>query len=76
MAAAPREDHAPNRGSEGFEEEIRKGLADRRGYTKDFLFTNQLRGFTVLNPGLCLPSSSEVGTAVWGKDPVHPLQEG
>jgi hypothetical protein len=71
-----REDHAPNRGSEGFEEEIRRGLADRRGFIKDFLFTNQLRRFTVLNPGLCLPSSGEGGTAVWGKDPVHPLQEG
>jgi hypothetical protein len=70
-----REDHAPNRGSDGFKEEIRKGLADRRGYIKDFLFTNQLRGFTVLNPGLCLPSSGEGGAAVWEKDPVHLLQE-
>jgi hypothetical protein len=71
-----REDHAPNRGSEGFEEEIRKGLADRRGYIKDFLFTNQIRGFVVLNPGLCLPSTGEEGEKVWGQDPVHPLQEG
>jgi hypothetical protein len=47
-----------------------------RGYIKDFLFTNQLRGFTVLNPGLCLLSSGEEGEKVWGKDPVHPLQEG
>jgi hypothetical protein len=71
-----REDHAPNRASDGFEEELRKGLADRRGFIKDFLFTNQIRGFAVLNPGLCLPSSGEEGEKVWGKDPVHPLQEG
>jgi uncharacterized membrane protein YgcG len=71
-----REDHAPNRGSEGFEKEIRKGLADRRGFIKDFLFTNQIRGFAVLNPGLCLPISGEDGEKVWGQDPVHPLQEG
>ncbi len=30
----------------------------------------------MLNPGLCLPSSGEEGEKVWGKDPVHPLQEG
>jgi hypothetical protein len=62
--------------SNGFEEEIRKGLADRMGIIKDFLFTDQLRWFTVLNPGLFLRSSGEGGATVWGKDPVHPLQEG
>jgi hypothetical protein len=34
------------------------------------------QGTVMLNPGLCLPSSGEEGEKVWGKDPVHPLQEG
>jgi hypothetical protein len=47
-----RPDHAPNRLEEGFEEQLRKGLVECRGYFKDFLFTSGLRGFSILNPGL------------------------
>ncbi len=69
-------DHAPNRLEESFEEQLRKGLIECRGYLKDFLFTSGLRGFTILNPGLCLPALDENGSAVWGLDPVHPLKKG
>jgi hypothetical protein len=73
-----RPDHAPNRLEEGFEEQLRKGLVECRGYFKDFLFTSSLRGFTILNPGLCLPATDEDGAVMmlWGLDPVHPLKEG
>jgi hypothetical protein len=73
-----RSDHAPNRFDEGFEDQLRKGLVDCRGYFKDFLFTSGLRGFSILNPGLCLPAKDEDGAVMmlWGLDPVHPLKEG
>jgi hypothetical protein len=34
-----RPDHAPNRLEEGFEDQLKKGLVECRGYFKDFLFT-------------------------------------
>jgi hypothetical protein len=73
-----RPDHAPNRLDEGFEEQLKKGLVECRGYFKDFLFTSGLRGFSILNPGLCLPAADESGAVMmlWGLDPVHPLKEG
>jgi hypothetical protein len=73
-----RPDHAPNRLEEGFEEQLKKGLVECRGYFKDFLFTSGLRGFSILNPGLCLPAVDEGGAVMmlWGLDPVHLLKEG
>jgi hypothetical protein len=73
-----RPDHAPNRLEDGFEDQLKKGLVECRGYFKDFLFTSGLRGFSILNPGLCLPAVDESGAAMmlWGLDPVHPLKEG
>jgi len=59
-----------------FKEGVLKSLADARNYYKDFLFTSNLRGFTVLNPGLCVPREEEDGEPLWGKDPVHPLKSG
>jgi hypothetical protein len=37
---------------------------------------NNLRGFAVVNPSLCVPVEDENGTALWGRDPIHPLYEG
>jgi hypothetical protein len=73
-----RSDHAANCQEEGFEEQLRKCLAECRGFYKDFLFTHGLSGFTIVNPGLCLPlrEDNEDGTGVWGRDPVHPTKEG
>jgi hypothetical protein len=73
-----RVDHAPNRLEDGFEEQLRKGLVECKGFFKDFLFTSGLRGFTILNPGHCLPAVDESGAVMmlWGLDPVHPLKEG
>jgi hypothetical protein len=71
-----RADHAPNRLEAGFEDAIRKSLQEVRNYYKDFLFTNGLRGFVILNPGHCVPFEDEEGAELWGMDPVHPLQDG
>ena len=46
-------DHAPNRADPDFEDSIRAGLVQVRGFFKDFLFSSNLRGFRLLNPGLC-----------------------
>jgi hypothetical protein len=69
-------DHAPNRLEDGFEDQLRRGLTECRGYFKDFLFTSGLRGFTILNPGHCLPPMEDNGGSLWGLDPVHPVKEG
>jgi hypothetical protein len=70
------DEHAPNRADPGFEASIRAGLAEVRGHFKDFLFSNNLR-FKILNPGLCVPVSSEDGDPMWSEeDPVHPLYNG
>jgi hypothetical protein len=71
-----REDHAPNRLQDGFEEELRKALMVCRGFYKDFFFTSGFRNITVLNPGLETPQEDETGLQLWGPDPVHPLPEG
>jgi hypothetical protein len=76
VSCCSREDHAPNRLEDGFEDAIRKGLQDVRNYDKDFLFTNGLRGFVILNPGHCVPWEDEEGAELWGMDPIHPLQHG
>jgi hypothetical protein len=71
------EDHAPNRSEPGFEDAIRSGLCEVRGFFKDFLFSSNLRGFRLLNPGLCVPAADEDGDPLWGDDdPVHPLYNG
>jgi hypothetical protein len=71
------EDHAPNRGDPGFEDSIRAGLIEVRGFFKDFLFSSNLRGFRLLNPGLCVPTFNAEGDPLWGEDdPVHPLYNG
>jgi uncharacterized membrane protein YgcG len=71
-----REDHAPNRQDEEFGEQLQKGLQDCRNFFKDFLFTSGLRGFSVVNPSLCVPVEDERGEPLWGADPVHPKHEG
>jgi hypothetical protein len=65
-------EHAPNRREAGFEDELRKALADSRDYYKNFLFTSGLRGFSIRNPGLCVPETDENGARLWSNDPVHP----
>jgi hypothetical protein len=70
------DEHAPNRADPGFEASIRAGLTEARGHFKDFLFSNNLK-FKILNPGLCVPLSSEEGDPMWSEeDPVHPLYNG
>jgi len=70
-------EHAPNRVmDEAFEESLRKGLSEMRSHFKDFLFTNNIRNFKLLNPGLCVPEKDEDGEPLWGEDPVHPLYGG
>jgi len=71
-----RADHAPNRQDEEFGEQLQKGLQDCRNFFKDFLFTSGLRGFSVVNPSLCVPVEDERGEPLWGADPVHPKHEG
>ncbi len=56
-----RADHAPNRQDEEFGEQLQKGLQDCRNFFKDFLFTSGLRGFSVVNPSLCVPVADERG---------------
>ncbi len=51
VSCCTREDHAPNRVLEGFEADIRAGLALCRGHYKDFFYTSGFRNVTVLNPG-------------------------
>jgi hypothetical protein len=70
------EDHAPNRYQEDFEAELRAGLLAIRGHFKDFLFTNNLRSFKIVNPGLCVPTMDASGDPLWGEDPIHPLYSG
>jgi hypothetical protein len=71
------EDHAPNRSDPGFEANIRAGLAEVRGFFKDFLFSSNLRSFKLLNPGLCVPAADTDGDPLWSDDdPVHPLYNG
>jgi hypothetical protein len=70
-------DHAPNRADPDFEDSIRAGLVEVRGFFKDFLFSNNLRSFKLLNPGLCVPSGDPDGDPLWSEeDPVHPLYNG
>ncbi len=70
-------DHAPNRGDPDFEDSIRAGLLEVRGFFKVFLFSSNLRGFRLLNPGLCVPTINSDGDLLWGDDdPVHPLYNG
>jgi hypothetical protein len=70
-------DHAPNRADPDFEDSIRAGLVQVRGFFKDFLFSSNLRGFRLLNPGICVPTISSDGDPLWGDDdPVHPLYNG
>ncbi len=70
-------DHAPNRKDPDFEDSIRAGLVDVRGFFKDFLFSSNLRGFRLLNPGLCVPAINSDDDPLWGDDdPVQPLYNG
>jgi hypothetical protein len=71
------EDHAPNRVDPDFEDTIRSGLVEVRGFFKDFLFSSNLQNFKLLNPGLCIPSADPDGDPLWcEEDPVHPLYNG
>jgi hypothetical protein len=69
-------EHAANRAEPGFEEDIKKALAECRDHYKNFLFTSGLRGFVIRNPGLCVPEMDEEGMSLWTVDPVHPTKEG
>jgi hypothetical protein len=68
-------EHAPNRYSPGFEEGLRKNLADFRSNHKDFLFTKGFRGFKVIDPSPVLHNITGEFN-IWGEDPVHSLMEG
>jgi uncharacterized membrane protein YgcG len=68
-------EHAPNRYWPGFEEGLRKNLAEFRTNHKDFLFTRGFRGFKVIDPSPALPNIAGENN-IWGEDPVHPLTEG
>jgi hypothetical protein len=68
-------EHAPNRYSPGFEDGLRKNLAEFRANHKDFLFTKGFRGFKVVDPSPVLPNITGEFN-IWGEDPVHPLTEG
>jgi hypothetical protein len=68
-------DHVSNSEEPDFERRIREGLSEMRGYLKDFLFTNGLRGFKVLDPGRETPEQDENGEPLWVDDSVHPTFE-
>ncbi len=70
-----REDHAPNRMEDGFEEALRRSLGDFRLNIKKLLFIRNYR-FKVVDPSPALPLVDSDGVAVWGSDPVHPLEHG
>jgi hypothetical protein len=70
-----REDHAPNRMEDGFEEALRRSLGDFRLNIKKLLFIRNYR-FNVVDPSPALPLVDSDGVAVWGNDPVHPLEHG
>jgi hypothetical protein len=69
-------EHAAKRAEPGFEEDIKKTLAECRDHYKNFLFTSVLRGFVIRNPGLCVPELNEEGMCLWSDDPVHPTSVG
>jgi hypothetical protein len=68
-------EHAPNRYWPGFEEGLRKNLAECRTNHKDFLFTRGFRGIKVIDPSPALPNNPGEDN-IWGEDPVHPTTEG
>ncbi len=64
-------------GGPDFEDIIRSGLVEVRGFFKYFLFSSNLRNFKLLNPGLCVPSADPDGDPLWcEEDLVHPLYNG
>jgi hypothetical protein len=69
-------ENAPNRFNTDFEKKMCNTLAEYRRNFKDFLFTNVLRGFTVIDPSLTVPANSADYDLVWGDNPVHPTTEG
>ncbi len=70
-----REDHVPNRMEDGFEEELRRSLGEFRLNIEKLLFIRNYR-FKVVDPSPALPRVDSDGVAVWGNDPVHPLEHG
>jgi hypothetical protein len=42
-----------------------KQLTECRGFFKDFFFTNNLRGFALVNPSLCVPAEDENGASLY-----------
>ena len=71
-----RDDHNTSRHEDDFEGRLREDLATCRNSCKDLLFTGGLRGFKVINPGLCIPREDEAREPLWRQDPVHPTYEG
>jgi hypothetical protein len=71
-----REDHVSNKDEDDFAEKLRKNLGECRDWIKDFLFTSDLRGCKILNPGKEIPVREEGETVFWGDDPIHPTYEG
>ncbi len=67
-----REDHAPNRIEDGFEEELQRNLGKFWLNFKKLLFLRNYR-FKVVDPSPALPLVDEEEAAVWGTDLVHPL---
>ncbi len=66
-------EHASNRFDEGFEDGLRRCLAECRINFKDFLFASKFRGFRVIDPSPALPGNND---DIWDWDPVHPTAAG
>jgi hypothetical protein len=75
QSCCDREDYAPNKTEDGFEDKLRRNLGEFRLNFKKLLFLRNYR-FKVVDPSPALPLVNEEGAAVWGKDPVHPLERG
>jgi hypothetical protein len=67
-----RDDHAPIRHEEGFEEATRASLREFRINYKIFLLARNMK-MKVLDPSPVLRLEDYNGDRVWGTDPVHPL---
>jgi hypothetical protein len=58
---------------DGFEEELRRSLGEFRLNIKKLLLIRNYR-FKAVDPSPALPLVDSDGVAVWGNDPVHPLE--
>jgi hypothetical protein len=64
--------HISNRFQRTFRDEISRQLADLTKNIKNFMFMNNLRNMTVLDPAVDMRGLSE--DEIWEEDPVHPRE--